>query len=174
MYIHEECGRLERLSRKLMQLLELDCDGTLDFTEVPAGRLFDAAARACHKLLEDKNITLVCNGGEHSFFVEEDLMTDALINLVDNAVKASEPGSEVVLEATEDTISVRDFGMGIPKDEQENILEPFYMIDKSRSRKSGGAGLGLSLTAAIIRKHNCRLVIESEENKGTTMILHFV
>jgi len=174
MYIHEECGRLERLSRKLMQLLELDRDGTLDFTEVTAGRLFDAVARACHRLLEDKGITLVCRGGEHLFRVEEDLMTDALINLVDNAVKASETGSEVILEATEDTISVRDFGMGIPKAEQDRILEPFYMIDKSRSRKSGGAGLGLSLTAAIIRKHNCRLVIESEENKGTTMILHFV
>jgi len=174
MYIHEECGRLERLSKKLMQLLELDRDGTLDFTEVTAGRLFDAVARACHKLLDDKGVTLVCRGGEHLFRVEEDLMTDALINLVDNAVKASETGSEVILEATEDTISVRDFGMGIPKDEQERILEPFYMIDKSRSRKSGGAGLGLSLTAAIIRKHNCRLVIESEENKGTTMILQFV
>lgn len=174
MYIHEECGRLERLSKKLMQLLELDRDGTLEFTEVTAGRLFDAVARACHKLLEDKGITLVRKGGEHLFRVEEDLMTDALINLVDNAVKASEPNSEVILEATEDTISVRDFGMGIPKAEQDRILEPFYMIDKSRSRKSGGAGLGLSLTAAIIRKHNCRLVIESEENKGTTMILQFV
>jgi len=174
MYIHEECGRLERLSRKLMQLLELDRDGTLDFSEVTAGRLFDTVARACHRLLEDKGVTLVCRGGEHLFRVEEDLMTDALINLVDNAVKASEPGSEVILEATEDTISVRDFGMGIPKAEQDRIFEPFYMIDKSRSRKSGGAGLGLSLTAAIIRKHNCRLVIESEENKGTTMILQFV
>lgn len=174
MYIHEECGRLERLSKKLMKLLELDHDGSLEFTDVPAGRLFDAAARACHKLLKDKDVTLVCEGGEHRFRVEEDLMTDALINLVDNAIKASEPGSKVVLSASEGTITVRDFGMGIPREEQDKILEPFYMIDKSRSRKSGGAGLGLSLTAAIIRKHNCNLLIESEENEGTTMILQFV
>lgn len=174
MYIHEECGRLERLSKKLMQLLELDRDGSLEFSEVPAGRLFDAVSRACHKLLDDKGITLVRKGEEYLFSVEEDLMTDALINLVDNAIKASEPQSSIILEAAEGTITVRDFGMGIPKEEQDKILEPFYMIDKSRSRKSGGAGLGLSLTAAIIKKHNCKLVIESEENKGTAMILQFV
>ena len=68
---------------------------------------------------------------------------------------------------------VQDTGCGIPEEEQKKILEPFYMIDKSRSRKNGGAGLGLALTALILKRHDVTLAIESEEGKGTTMILNF-
>ena len=62
-----------------------------------------------------------------------------------------------------------DCGRGIPKDELEKITQPFYMVDKSRSRKMGGAGLGLALCNEIARLHNSTLTIESEENVGTTV-----
>ena len=105
--------------------------------------------------------------------VEEDLMTEVLINLVDNAVKASSQGDTIRLIAKNHQILVQDTGCGIPEDEKKKILEPFYMIDKSRSRKSGGAGLGLALTALILKQHGVALAIESREGKGTTMILNF-
>ena len=97
-----------------------------------------------------------------------------MINLIDNARKASGSGERIILSAAENVIEVRDFGKGIPEEEKEKILEPFYMIDKSRSRKSGGAGLGLAITAMILKRHHCRLQIESEVGRGTRMILQFV
>ena len=123
-YIDEECKRLERLSKKMLRLLEL-------------------------------------------------LMTEVLVNLVDNANKASKQGDTIRLIANDHQILVQDTGCGIPEEEQKKILEPFYMIDKSRSRKNGGAGLGLALTALILKRHDVTLAIESEEGKGTTMILNF-
>jgi two-component system phosphate regulon sensor histidine kinase PhoR len=101
--------------------------------------------------------------------VDSDLMTEVLINLVDNGIKASQEGSQIILTAGENMISVQDFGKGIPEEEQDKILEPFYMIDKSRSRKKGGAGLGLAITASILKKHNCTLEIDSRLGEGTCM-----
>ena len=101
-------------------------------------------------------------------------MTDVIINLIDNGIKASDYGGKIILRSYGNCIEVQDFGKGIPKEEQEKIMEPFYMVDKSRSRKSGGAGLGLALTALIVKKHNATLKIESQPEKGTKMILQFV
>ena len=98
-------------------------------------------------------------------------MTDVLVNLIDNAIKASSAHSEILLYSSERGITVEDHGCGIPEDEKEKILEPFYMIDKSRSRKSGGAGLGLALTALILKHHHMTLEIESEVGKGTKMTI---
>lgn len=173
-YIYEECGRLERLSKKMMKLLELDYEEALELREVHASQLFEAVAKACSQLLKNKSMTLECIEAGEAYMVDVDLMTDALINLLDNGIKASDEGSKIILKASGNVITVQDFGKGIPMEEQDKILEPFYMIDKSRSRQNGGAGLGLSLTATILNKHNCRLVIESEVGKGTCMNLQFV
>lgn len=174
MYIYEECTRLERLSKKMMKLLELEMDDGLAFAEIPVESVFAAAERSCGVILREKQISLkVVQHGE-IFPMDADLMTDVLVNLIDNAVKASRPGGEIILKAYENFIEVQDFGCGIPKEEQGKILEPFYMIDKSRSRKNGGAGLGLALTAMIVRRHGALLEIKSEPGKGTRMILQFV
>ena len=174
LYIYEECTRLERLSKKMMKLLELDCDGELEFSDTPVKVIFEAAAKSCGRTLRERRIKLeITEHGEH-FLMDADLMTDVVINLVDNAIWASEPGGTVLLKAYGRYIEVCDFGQGIPREEQDKILEPFYMIDKSRSRRKGGAGLGLALTATIAKRHNVTLAIESEPQKGTRMILQFV
>lgn len=173
-YIYKECGRLERLSKKMMKLLELDQEEKLELKCIPAKRVFEAAARSCKINLQNKQMTLKCFEQGETFWMDEDLMTDVLINLIDNGIKASDPGAEVVLRAYKNCIEVQDFGCGIPEEEQGKILEPFYMIDKSRSRKSGGAGLGLALTAMIAKKHHIQLQIDSEVGRGTRMILQFV
>ncbi len=174
MYIYEECTRLERLSKKMMKLLELEMDDGLAFAEIPVESVFAAAERSCGVILREKQISLkVVQHGE-IFPMDADLMTDVLVNLIDNAAKASRPGGEIILKAYENFIEVQDFGCGIPEEEQGKILEPFYMIDKSRSRKNGGSGLGLALTAMIVRRHGALLEIKSEPGKGTRMILQFV
>lgn len=174
LYIYEECGRLERLSKKMMKLLELDQEDSLVFTDMPESRLFEAAEKSCEVILKDKQMTLECmEHGEH-FSMDLDLMTDVLINLIDNGVKASDCGGKIVLRAYDNIIEVQDFGQGISAEEQEKIMEPFYMVDKSRSRKSGGAGLGLALTAMIAKQHNISIQIDSKEGNGTRIILQFV
>ena len=172
-YIDEECKRLERLSKKMLRLLELDTEQKLELHEIPVRQLFERTGRLCRKLLGTKGVTLQYEEHGECFLAEEDLMTEVLVNLVDNANKASKQGDTIRLIANDHQILVQDTGCGIPEEEQKKILEPFYMIDKSRSRKNGGAGLGLALTALILKRHDVTLAIESEEGKGTTMILNF-
>ncbi|MDE6626894.1 MAG: HAMP domain-containing histidine kinase [Lachnospiraceae bacterium] len=173
-YIYSESHRLERLSKKMMNLLLLEETEHIEFQTVPAKELFEAAKIGCSKLLAERHMILECRENGEEFYVDSDLMTDVLINLVDNAVKASEDGAKIQLLAEPGKLMVQDFGKGIPAEEKDKILEPFYMIDKSRSRKSGSAGLGLAITAQILQRHSCTLSIESEVSKGTCMILQFV
>lgn len=173
MYIYEECGRLERLSKKMMKLLELSENPEINFTDTLVADIFQAAEKSCQVLLKKKDISLKCMESGQHFYMDSDLMTDVLINLIDNAVKASKPGAEIILYAHDNMIEVQDFGKGIPQEELEKILEPFYMIDKSRSRKNGGAGLGLALIAVIVEKHHIKMSIDSEVGKGTRFILEW-
>lgn len=173
-YIYKECTRLERLSQKMMKLLLLEQEEELELKEESAKALFEAAAKSCGAILKEKDIKLEYEENGEIFLMDIDLMTDVIINFIDNSVKASSRGSRIILRSYDDCIEVWDFGKGIPKEEQEKILEPFYMVDKSRSRKSGGAGLGLALAALIAKRHHILLKIDSEPGKGTRMILQFV
>lgn len=172
-YIYEECGRLERLSKKMMKLLELDQTTELVKTTCRVRELFEAAEKSCQSLLHEHRIQLVVEEHGEQIWADADLMTDVLINLIDNAVKASPDKATIYLRAEQNRILVQDFGSGIPKKEQDKILEPFYMIDKSRSRKTGGAGLGLALVQLILRQHSAKLLIDSQIGEGTSMIIQF-
>lgn len=121
--------------------------------------------------LQEKNISLdvFCEPKELVKKFDQDLMISVVTNLIDNAVKASRKESKIVLEATPDHLMVQDFGKGIPKEDLEMVTEPFYMVDKSRSRAKGSVGLGLSLCQKIIELHDFQLKIESNPGKGTTV-----
>ena len=97
--------------------------------------------------------------------------------MVDNSRKASQEGDVIYLRAYEDgenaVLEVQDFGYGIPEEDLQKITEAFYMVDKSRSRESGGAGLGLALTDRILRKNGGKLEIFSKLGRGTTMKVSF-
>ena len=102
---------------------------------------------------------------------DPDLLDQALVNLIDNAVKYTDTGRVDVrlsAEAGEFRIAVRDTGIGIPAEHLERIFERFYVVDKSRSRKSGGTGLGLSIVKHIAERHGGRVSVESVEGKGST------
>lgn len=174
LYIDEECKRLSRLSKKMMRLLELDRDVELELTPTSVRNLFERAERACKAVLKEKHLTLSLEEHGEILPMDAELMTDVLINLIDNAAKASRENGNIILRARERRIEVEDFGQGIPKEELERIMEPFYMIDKSRSRRTGGAGLGLALVAMIAKRHGIRIEIDSRLGEGTRFILQFV
>ncbi len=171
-YIYEETGRLDRLAKKMMRLLELDRDTEIAIVEISLDKLFEAAVRTCTVSANEKGITLKigdCNGTIQGDF---DLMCDVIINLIDNAIKASPEGASINLYTEDGAIVVEDFGCGIPESEIARITEPFYMVDKSRSRKSGGAGLGLALTKLILNHHGMEMCVESEVGKGTKIAVY--
>lgn len=99
--------------------------------------------------------------------MDADLMMSLLMNLVDNACKASPDRSEIRVIADDHSIVVEDHGKGIPANELGRVTEAFYMVNKSRAKSAGSIGLGLALCSRIARLHEAQLVIESEEGKGT-------
>ena len=102
--------------------------------------------------------------------MDQDMMVSFFVNLVDNAYKASENGGKIFIHADEQGITVKDQGRGIPEEELNRVTEAFYMVDKSRSRSSGGAGLGLALCKEIAGLHGAQLIIKSKEGAGTSVI----
>ena len=172
-YIYSESRRLDRLAKKMMRLMQLDRTESLQMTEIGCAELLDAVAATCKPHAAQKGITLQIANSAGTVRGDFDLLHDALCNLTENAVKASESGQTVTLRAENGCITVQDEGCGIPQDEIKNLTEPFYMVDKSRSRSAGGAGLGLSIVRQIVTLHGAEMAIASEVGKGTAITLHF-
>lgn len=167
-YIEEECIRLSRLSAKMLLLTDLSREDTIEKSPCPVSSLFSQAKEVTHYRLKEKGIRLQTDLEEDfSIQGDADLLLSFLTNLIDNACKASPPGSSIRLIGTVSGIFVQDEGIGIPQDEIARITEPFYMVNKSRSRKQGGAGLGLSLCHQIARLHGGCLEIKSSPEEGT-------
>lgn len=102
-----------------------------------------------------------------------DLLRAALVNLVENAQRASRDGQTITLAAHDGVIEVIDRGRGIPAGELARVTEPFYTVDRSRSRRFGGSGLGLALVKRIAEAHGAELSLESAVGAGTTARLTF-
>jgi signal transduction histidine kinase len=173
-HIESQCEWLERLVQTLLKLITLERDIERRPCEVDA--LLDKVRQNTQKSLADRGVTLIIQSDDGMLNCNADLIQSLLINLVDNAAKAYDadaPDKRVLLTFSGDTIEVRDFGRGIPEQAMERIFEPFYMVDKSRSKKSGGSGLGLALVRKIADAHDAELTVESSVEKGTTVRVHF-
>ena len=101
------------------------------------------------------------------------LLYEVVYNLCDNAIKYNKPGGRVKVTVAQKSskvlLSVQDTGIGISPEHQEKVFERFYRVDKSHSRQSGGTGLGLSIVKHAVQYHHGRIILESEQNKGTTV-----
>ena len=128
-------------------------------------------------VLQKKQVRFTYEMQEGYFRGNKELVLSLLTNLVENACKASEYGQQIQMQGNmmEDgyCIRIQDEGKGIPESELENVIKPFYMVDKSRSRKEGGAGLGMTICAQIVRVHQASWKIQSVENQGTTITIQF-
>ena len=169
-YIFSEGKRLENLSLSLMSLLVVR-RGETDGRAVNMRLLCAEAERSCQPAMKAKGLTLAVTAEEGVLRGDPALLQTLLQNLLDNARKASSPGGTVALrgEAMEGgyRLTVSDQGRGIPDSELGKITEPFYMVDKSRSRAEGGAGLGLALCQKIVDLHQGTLRFQSREGEGT-------
>lgn len=168
--IFREGRRLEGLSRKLMDLIILEKEALpLRRVEMPA--FLERMAGVLRPRLEQEGIRFEIRTGPGTAEIEPDLMESVCLNLLDNARKAVPKEGVICMEGIRTAggycIRVSDNGRGIPREDLARITEPFYMVDKSRSRTQGGAGLGLAVCQRIVTLHGGTLEFESELGRGT-------
>lgn len=166
-YIYTEGKRLETMAFRLLDIIvtkRYDVEKQYVNVEVLFRYLQDMYAEKT-----DTNVQITFDADR--IYGEMNLLKSVLLNLVDNACKASAPGGVVEVRGKKQDngylFEVKDYGIGIPKEECEKITEAFYMVDKSRSRSRNGAGLGLALCVEILRLHKSKLVIESTPGEGS-------
>ena len=173
-YIMSESTHMKKLANSLLELSTLRHYVPVR-SRILIQELFDDVKSSLSNLLLEHDIELNCRISTNYMTGQEDLIKSLLINLVSNAVKAG--SSEITLEAKKQSgniiISVIDNGCGIPEDSLSKIMEPFYRVDKSRSRDLGGVGIGLTLCKQIAQVHGAKLIIESTENIGTAVTIIF-
>lgn len=171
-YIFSEGKRLETMSHALLDLFALE-KAAPQMQPVDMQELLEAVASRSRMSLAEKGLTLQVTAEPALLQVEPTLLHTLFYNLLDNARKASPPGSTLELLGQAASIGyrvqVRDHGRGIPPEAIARLTEPFYMVDKSRSRAEGGAGLGLALCRRIAQVHGGTLSFESQEGEGTTV-----
>lgn len=173
-YIVKEGKRLEQLSYKLMNLTLLKKENYMLKSENIKNTINEVVKIEFPKL-NNKNIKLIVMGEDFINMQDNDLIVILLSNFIDNAIKASFNNSEIHIILNKDNrmVQIKDFGIGISKEHLEKIFEPFYMVDKSRSRENNGAGLGLSICKKIMDINQITFDIESVVNEGTTISLFF-
>lgn len=165
--------RMGYIVRNLMFLTELDnTHRERAFNPVDVSDLVKSAALEYADRFEKKNISFTCNvGASGKVVAEKESLNCVLTNLLENALKYTENGGQVGLSSKVNgshvMISVEDNGIGIPAECLPHIFERFYRVDKSRSRNSGGSGLGLSIVKAIVESLKGRIDVTSQENIGT-------
>ena len=169
-YILNEGLRLEALSQKLMELIVLEKQ---DFTlsEMPSSEVMRDIIETVRPAAESKGIKLESEVQSAYIRIEFDLFKTLMLNLIDNAMKSGGDRITVTGEPVNHRyrVTVSDNGRGIPQDQIERITEAFYMVDKSRSRKAHGAGLGLAIASEIAKIHGTELHFESEPGEGTSV-----
>lgn len=170
--IFAEANRLKMLSSRLMELITIN-EVELHMTTVDVAKLLIREAEMYRPICEEAGVTLATDLEPAVIQADDTLLSTMIVNLIDNARKASDSGKEIVVRCKRSAhhvlIQVIDSGIGIPQEQLAYVTDAFYMVDKARTRKAGGAGIGLALCKAIATAHHGELNIESNLNEGTTV-----
>ncbi|MBD3226012.1 MAG: HAMP domain-containing protein [Caldithrix sp.] len=178
--ITRQANRLNAIIDDLMALANLEQDeerAAIQFEIKAVKDVMDSAVEICQPSASQKNIhlTIECDG-QLSVSMNPMLLEQALVNLIENAVKYSPNGTHIKLACDTDAqwahLTVQDEGIGIPKEHIARIFERFYRVDKARSRKLGGTGLGLAIVKHIVKLHNGKLSVDSLVGKGSTFNMY--
>jgi len=160
-----------------LSLLSLSKEN-LQFESVSIQSILDTIVNNITNKAKEKNINIILKGQNLDKKIElvPILITQAVENIIENAIKYSKDGSKIEVETKIHkkffTMYIRDTGIGIPEHLIHRIFDKFYRVDSSRSKHTGGRGLGLTLTKAIIELHNGTIQVQSEEGVGTVFTLH--
>ena len=172
--INDEIERENKIITDLLSLVKMDkTSGELNIENVNINELLEQILRRIKPIAAQRNIELILESYRPVFAeVDEVKLSLAVNNLIENAVKYNFDNGWVRVSLNADHkffyIKVSDSGVGIPEDEQENVFERFYRVDKARSRETGGTGLGLSITRNAILMHRGAIKVYSKEKEGTT------
>ena len=176
--IYAEAQRMIRLIEDIIKLSNLD-EGAVELTRETVD-LYVTAENTVRSLLpaaKKANVTLSLKGENAEIYGIPQLLTAVVYNLCDNAIKYNKDGGTVFVSVKNNAenivLSVRDTGIGIPKEQQERIFERFYRVDKSHSKEVGGTGLGLSIVKHAAKLHDAKITLESEVGKGTGITVIF-
>ncbi len=175
--LRKEARRLADLVQDIIQLSRVQSKDVLAAVEpVDVSAIVQEAAERCSILAESKGIAVNVSPAPNSTVVgDRELLTVALKNLIDNGIIYSDEGKRVGVGVTTTKNSVKvavaDVGIGIPKNEQGRIFERFYRVDASRSRRTGGNGLGLSLVKHIVHSHGGEITVFSKPGVGSTFTI---
>ncbi len=174
--VDDECNRMARIVRDLLQLSDLDYKQTkwnkksIDINELLENIYLKIKISAKEK---NQEIKLHIQENIGQIIADKDGIEQVILNIITNAIKYTPDNGSIEISAKSDNeraiITVKDNGIGIPKEDMSRIFERFYRVDKARSREMGGTGLGLSIAKQIIEAHKGEILINSEFNKGTVV-----
>lgn len=175
-YIMHESKRLNIMSTELFNLTVLR-NNDVEMSTVKCQSLLEAAANTLSEKLKQKKITLTVDETAASVFGSWALLESLVINFTENAIRACAENAMIRIsfdvEGEKPTLRVKDNGKGMSEEQIAHITEPFYRVDKSRTRNEGGVGLGLYLCSEIVHLHKASLSFESKLGEGTEVIVRF-
>ena len=171
--------RMENLIRDLLSLSKIELQEHIRPThEIDLIELIDYVIKTYEKIISKQNIKIIFNKVESLKIIgDRDKLIEIFTNLIDNSIKYSDKNKEITITAKKDgefnTVSIRDQGIGIPKESIHRITERFFTVDPSKSRSVGGTGLGLAIVKHLVSQHRAEMDINSVENEGTTIDIKF-
>ena len=177
--ISTQSKRLIDIIEDIIRLSEFD-ESKVErkFTTFDVHELAESVLSSLQDKANEKNVTLTLDGQPLHLTANNRLIDELLYNLIDNGIKYNKEGGSVTVKLTQENgwckITVTDTGIGISKEHQARIFERFYRVDNSRSKRTGGTGLGLSIVKHIVEHHNGRIILESTECVGTTVVCYIV
>lgn len=173
--VTEQNDKLNRMVKTLLDMSELQSVGRDD--KIILDAIVEEVLADLEPLAQEKNIKLIGKCEDATMIGSDILIYRLVYNLVENAIKYNHPLGQVTVTAYQRNkrvyLSVEDTGSGIPKELRERVFEPFFRVDKSRSRELGGVGLGLALVREIVRVHDGSICIKSGKTGGTIFEVTF-
>lgn len=173
--VTEQNDKLNRMVKTLLDMSELQSVGRDD--KIILDAIVEEVLADLETLAVEKNIKLIGKCEDATMIGSDILIYRLVYNLVENAIKYNHPLGQVTVTAYQRNkhvyLSVEDTGSGIPKELRERVFEPFFRVDKSRSRELGGVGLGLALVREIVRVHDGSICIKSGKTGGTIFEVTF-
>ena len=171
----EQNDRLGKMVKTLLDMSELQTVGRDE--KIILNDLVDEVLADLEPLAQEKNVKLIGKYKNITMIGSDILIYRLVYNLVENAIKYNHSDGQVTVNAYKNQkhiyLSVEDTGSGIPEDLRERVFEPFFRVDKSRSREYGGVGLGLSVVWEIVTLHNGKVRVEESSEKGTAISVKF-
>ena len=176
--IYADAQRMIRLVEDIIRLSNLDEGATeLAREEADLLKIAEKAVESLAPAAEKENVSVEFSGEKAELSGIPQLLSAIVYNLTDNAIKYNHSGGKVFVSVTNVPdgvlLSVKDTGIGIPKDQQERVFERFYRVDKSHSKEVGGTGLGLSIVKHAAKLHGAKITLDSEPGKGTEIAVLF-